>query len=69
MVDAESMVLHAPNAYREIFGEPLPEHVLAPVRWSPELVRYFGGRSSQVDSQTIEEILSAVEREGGQRRW
>ncbi len=69
MLDLTSMEVHAPKAHREIFGEPLPEHVLAPAGWSPGLVRFFGDRSSQVDRETIEDILRAVERSGGLRRW
>jgi hypothetical protein len=69
VLDAASMAEHAPKSHRKIFGEPLPAHVLAPVGWSPRLVRFFGRRSSQVDPETIEHILRAVDRCGAQRRW
>src|SRR4051812_20284227 len=60
----------APEMYKEVFGEPLPEAVLRTPRWSPRRVDYFGKRSTQGDGRRIRDILSHVERFGGPpRRW
>jgi hypothetical protein len=67
ILDVELMKVHAPEMHREVFGEPLPEHVLAAPDWSPEWVRHFGGRSSQADRQAIEAVLRVVEHPGGLR--
>jgi hypothetical protein len=64
MVDVEGMKRNAPQTYLEMFGEPLPGHVLATPGWSPERVLYFGSQSSQTDRGTIEEILRVVEQSG-----
>jgi hypothetical protein len=60
MLDAESMKTGVPKVHGEMFGEPIPEDVLANRGWSPELVRYFGGRSCKTDRDTIETILHEV---------
>ncbi len=60
---------HAPEMSREVLGEILPGSVLKAPRWSPARVRYFGKRSTQADGETIDALLSHVERCGGRPRW
>jgi hypothetical protein len=67
LLDVEGMKVQAPEMHRDVFGEPLPEHVLAAPGWSPEWVRYFGSRSSRADREAIEEVLHDVEQSGGLR--
>jgi hypothetical protein len=70
MSGVDLLKARAPEMYREIFGEPLPEAVLRTPRWSPRQVHDFGSRSTQVDGPTISDILSHIERFGGApRRW
>jgi hypothetical protein len=69
ILDAKLMKVHAPEMHRDVFGEPLPEHVLAAPGWSPEWVRYFGSRSSQADRDAIEEVLHVVQHSGSLRHW
>ena len=49
ILDIDLMKEHAPEMHQDVFGEPLPVHVLAAPGGSPEWVRHFGGRSSQAD--------------------
>ena len=69
ILDVELMKVHAPEMHQEVFGKPLPEHVLAVPGWSPERVRHFGSRSSQADREAIEEVLDVVEHSGSLGPW
>lgn len=69
MLDVELMRMHAPEAYREVFGEAIPDHVLEAPTCSPDLIRFFSGRSSLTNRQQVEELLGAVEDTGSARRW
>jgi hypothetical protein len=54
------MVAGAPQMYQEVFGEDLPDAVLNAAHWSEEHIRYFGARSSQLDEQTLDTLLGAI---------
>jgi hypothetical protein len=69
MSGVDLLKARAPEMYREVFGEPLPEEVLRAPRWSAGRVHYFGGRSTQTDGRTINQIVAHVERFGGPPRW
>jgi hypothetical protein len=56
-----TMEANVPEMHREIFGDKLPDPVLTPGRWSKEQVRYFGARSSQLDEQDLDALLSAID--------
>jgi hypothetical protein len=69
LVDRELMQANAPKMYHEVFDEPLPRQVLTAPTWSPDRVRYFGSRSTQVDARTVENLLLLVEQLGSPPRW
>jgi hypothetical protein len=68
-LDVAHMEVNAPTMYHEVFDEPLPGPVLSAPRWSPERVRYFSRRSTQVDHRTVEYLLQVVEYLGSPPRW
>jgi hypothetical protein len=69
MLDVELMRMHAPEAYREVFGEAIPDHVLEAPTCSPDLIRFFSNRSSLTDRKQVEELFDIVENTGPVRRW
>jgi hypothetical protein len=69
VLDIDGMQARAPEKYQEVFGEPLPDEMLAVPRLPANWVRYFVTQSSQTDSETLEMILRYVERVGSPRRW
>jgi hypothetical protein len=69
LLDVEAMQVDAPGMYLEMFGEPLPEQVLKPPAWSPDRVRHFASRSTQVDHRTVDQLLLVVEHLGSPPRW
>jgi hypothetical protein len=64
ILDADLMREGAPRMHDEVFSEDLPAPVLTPGRWSAERARYFGRRSSQIEPETLEGLLEAVEDRG-----
>ena len=66
MLDAERMRASAPRMYEQVFGEPVPDEVLAPRPLPAGLAREFGSRSSQADGRAIARIVECV---GSLRRW
>jgi hypothetical protein len=60
LLTAQSMATSAPQMYQEVFGDLLPEPVLTAGRWCEERVRYLGARSSQLDPETLDNLLSAI---------
>lgn len=69
LLDADVMKANAPTEYRRMFAQRLPDEALWAPRLPPNLVRYFGSRSSQTDRRVVEEILRYVEECGSPRRW
>jgi hypothetical protein len=69
LLDDGLMQSRAPRMYEQIFGKPLPGAVWDLPPLTPSLVRHFAGQSSQTDRQSIEQILTFVERFGNPRRW
>jgi len=59
----------APEISREVLDEQVPRPVLRAPGLSRALVQYFGERSTQADSGTIDTLLGHVERCGGCPRW
>jgi hypothetical protein len=68
-LDADRMQSRAPEMYHEVFGEQLPEGVLATPAWSAERVRYFGHRSTQTDAGTVDRLILQVEHLNSPPRW
>lgn len=66
-LDVPRMKAAVPEMHRQVFGTPLPRTTLVSRQISPELVRYFGSRSSRTSRQDIEKILDEVERGRGFR--
>jgi hypothetical protein len=60
VLDRRSMAADAPEMYREVFGEDLPDPVLTAGKWSAARVRYFGGGSTQLGGQAVEELLDRL---------
>ena len=69
ILDLDLMRANAPKMYQHIYGVDLPEETLANPRMSPNLVRFFGSKSSQTDYESIDEILHLSEILGSPRRW
>ena len=61
LLTSKIMAANAPQMYQEVFGDDLPASVLNASHWSEEHVRYFGTRSSQLDEQTLEDLLLSIE--------
>jgi hypothetical protein len=68
-LDADRMQSRAPGMYQEVFGERLPEGVLATPAWSAERVRHFGHRSTQTDPGTVDRLILQVEHLDSPPRW
>jgi hypothetical protein len=60
LLTAQSMAASAPEMYQDVFGDLLLEPVLEAPRWSEQCVRYFGARSSQLDPDALDDLLSAI---------
>ena len=69
ILDVPRMQANAPKMYEQMLGTPLPPEALVGHRMPPDLVQYFGSRSSQADRQSISQILKWVEQSGSPRRW
>jgi len=69
LLDVPLLQDNAPRMYQQIFGEWLPQPVLAPRRMLIELVHYFGSHSSQADAQSIIRIVACTQQFGSPRRW
>jgi hypothetical protein len=69
LLDLELMEANAPQMFKEVFGDELPESVLTSGRWSAERVRYFGTRSTQIESQTLEDLIDSIESSGNLTLW
>jgi N-acyl amino acid synthase FeeM len=69
LLDLNLMKANAPEMYQTVFGEQLPDSILAPSTWSPDLAAYFGSQSTQVDRRTIRDICLWVEHFGSPPRW
>jgi hypothetical protein len=65
VLDIGRMRTDAPQVYREVFGEALPESLLTADRWSASRVRYFGSRSTQIEPEALEGLLETIEDRGG----
>jgi hypothetical protein len=60
LLTVDSLESHAPQIYREVFEEAIPDSALAGHRWSKDHVRYFGTRSSQIDEPALEGLIDSV---------
>jgi hypothetical protein len=69
LLDIELMKANFLEVYQEVFEEDLPEAVLTANRWSEAQVRRFGKRSTQVDEQTLENLLEAIDGSEGLPLW
>jgi hypothetical protein len=69
LVDVPLMRASAAKMYGCIFAESLPKAALNTPRMPPQLVRLFGGNSSQTDIRFVDEILRYLETAGSPRRW
>jgi hypothetical protein len=61
LLTSKIMADNAPQMYQEVFGEDLPPAVLNVAHWSEEHLRYFAARSSQLDENTLEELLASID--------
>jgi hypothetical protein len=61
LLDLDLMRANAPQMFKEVFEDDLPESVLTAGQWSADRIRYFGSRSTQVDSQALEELIDTIE--------
>jgi hypothetical protein len=60
LVTSKIMAQSAPRMHEEVFGDELPQPVLAAGHWSEERVRDLGARSSQLDEETLANLLGAI---------
>jgi hypothetical protein len=68
-LDLDLMRANAPKMYDTMFGEALPPAVLAAPRMDANLVRHFGGNSTQTSPRQVQDILDYAEHYGSPRRW
>jgi hypothetical protein len=68
-LDIETLKQSAPKMYEQIFGERLPDDVIALSPISPALAWEFACHSSCADEQTVSRVLEFVARCGSPRRW
>lgn len=69
MADPDLIRRNAPRMHEAIFGENLPESVLAQSARDPGHVRYFAQRSTQGEPQSFLALQNRVQREGARPRW